>query len=95
MAQALQHLHSKGIAHMDVKPDNILTTGDSAYKLGDFGLARPLGSCEGAAQLEEGDSRYAWNLRSTALSAAVWRVQIWLSASAAVHAVTAAARAAM
>ena len=58
MAQALQHLHSRGIGHMDVKPDNILTSGDGVYKLGDFGLARPLGSCEGAAQLEEGDSRW-------------------------------------
>ena len=57
MAEALQHLHALGIAHMDVKPDNIFTTGAGAYKLGDFGLARPLGQCQEAMQLEEGDSR--------------------------------------
>ena len=59
MAQALQHLHSKGIAHMDVKPDNMFTVGEGVYKLGDFGLARPLGPCPDALQLEEGDSRCA------------------------------------
>ena len=42
MASALQHLHSKGIAHMDVKPDNIYSTEDGQFKLGDFGLATSL-----------------------------------------------------
>ena len=40
MASALQHLHSRGIAHMDVKPDNIYSTEDGQFKLGDFGLSR-------------------------------------------------------
>jgi len=56
IAEALQHLHARGIMHMDVKPDNIYTTSGGTYKLGDFGLATCRGS-SGHAQLQEGDSR--------------------------------------
>ncbi|XP_065189448.1 serine/threonine-protein kinase SBK2-like [Sycon ciliatum] len=46
IAQALQHVHSRGFTHCDVKRENIvrLADGDEAvYKLMDFGSARPLG----------------------------------------------------
>ena len=56
VGEALQHLHARGVMHMDVKPDNIYTTAAGAYKLGDFGLATTRGS-SGHAQLQEGDSR--------------------------------------
>ena len=56
VTEALQHLHARGIMHMDVKPDNIYTASGGTYKLGDFGLATCRGSC-GQAQLQEGDSR--------------------------------------
>ncbi len=59
MAEALQHLHARGIAHLDVKPDNIYTTPDGAYKLGDFGLACPRGGVTHTLSPEEGDSRCA------------------------------------
>lgn len=59
MAEALQHLHARGIAHLDVKPDNIYTTRDGAYKLGDFGLACPRGGVTHTLSPEEGDSRCA------------------------------------
>ncbi len=37
----LAELHSKGIAHRDVKPENILLTNEGVPRLADFGAARP------------------------------------------------------
>ena len=56
LSAALQHLHSSGIAHMDVKPDNIYASSEGAYKLGDFGLATSLHS-RPSLDIEEGDNR--------------------------------------
>jgi eukaryotic-like serine/threonine-protein kinase len=39
IGEALTLLHSKGILHRDLKPDNILMPSDSLIKVGDFGIA--------------------------------------------------------
>ena len=58
VASALQHIHARGMAHLDVKPDNIYTDAHSEMiKLGDFGLATPLNHQNLALEFSEGDCR--------------------------------------
>jgi serine/threonine protein kinase len=42
VADAVAYLHSKGIMHRDLNPDNIGFADDDVVKLFDFGLARSL-----------------------------------------------------
>ena len=62
MALALQHMHAKNMAHMDVKPDNIYVLDETNYKLGDFGLAASSCSSKHGSH-EEGDARYFMHAR--------------------------------
>ena len=55
---ALQHMHSRHMVHMDVKPDNIYVVGETNYKLGDLGLATS-SNCNQQCSFEEGDARCA------------------------------------
>lgn len=54
IAQALEFIHGRGVAHLDVKPENIYVR-DGTYKLGDFGRATLI---NGTLHVEEGDARY-------------------------------------
>ncbi|KAK7337421.1 hypothetical protein VNO77_17995 [Canavalia gladiata] len=54
VANALRFIHEKGIAHLDVKPDNIYVK-NGVFKLGDFGCATLL---DNSLPIEEGDARY-------------------------------------
>ncbi|KAJ7977527.1 wee1-like protein kinase [Quillaja saponaria] len=54
IAKALQFIHERGIAHLDVKPENIYVK-NGVYKLGDFGCAS---LHDNSLPIEEGDARY-------------------------------------
>jgi len=53
VAKALSHAHQAGLIHRDVKPKNILITGEGIAKLADMGLARAVSDRE-AAEAEAG-----------------------------------------
>jgi len=40
VCDGLEHAHSRGLIHRDIKPHNILVTDDGNVKLADFGIAR-------------------------------------------------------
>lgn len=41
-ARGLAHAHRRGLIHRDIKPGNIMVTGDGLVKMTDFGLARDI-----------------------------------------------------
>ncbi len=43
ICEALQYAHDTGVLHRDVKPENILMTGDGNIKIADFGIAKMVG----------------------------------------------------
>jgi len=60
--QGLQHIHSSGVIHLDLKPANIFVTGEGKLRIGDFGMATrwPRSNSTNAASgfEREGDREY-------------------------------------
>lgn len=49
LSSGLQHIHSRGVLHLDLKPANVFITSVGSLKIGDFGLASrwpPAGQAE-------------------------------------------------
>ena len=55
VAAGLHHIHSNGLVHLDIKPQNIFLTEDGTLKIGDLGMVREEGNVEDG---HEGDHVY-------------------------------------
>jgi hypothetical protein len=49
LAAALDHLHARGLVHLDVRPENVVITPDGEAKLVDFGIAQTAGTIQSQA----------------------------------------------
>lgn len=58
VCDGLAHAHEHGILHRDIKPANILLDLQSRPKIGDFGLARPVGRREAEGEMVYGTPHY-------------------------------------
>jgi len=54
VSAGLSHIHSCGFVHLDIKPANLLITGQGTIQIGDFGMAAAIGSHEDG---HEGDTK--------------------------------------
>lgn len=52
LAQAIEHVHQIGIAHRDIRPENILLDDKYTLKLADFGSTGPIAGRDGSGTLK-------------------------------------------
>jgi len=57
-AAALDHLHARGLVHLDLRPENMVVTPDGNVKLIDFGFAQTTGSMQEAIDGSSESSDY-------------------------------------
>ena len=57
IARALSHAHSRGIIHLDIKPQNIMLPKDGEVKIADFGIAQ-MEEGAGDSSADEGSIHY-------------------------------------
>jgi serine/threonine protein kinase len=43
LCQALAHIHSQGVNHLDLRPENIIISDDKSIKLVGFGIRKQIG----------------------------------------------------
>lgn len=53
LVDAVGHIHSRGVCHLDIKPENLFITEENILKIGDFGLSTliddgPVSGCYGS-----------------------------------------------
>ena len=58
ICHGLDHAHTHGILHRDIKPSNVLLDTNARPKIGDFGLARPIGRKSGDGEEIFGTPHY-------------------------------------
>jgi serine/threonine protein kinase len=51
LMQGLDYCHMNGVAHRDLKPDNLLLDGNFNLKIADFGFAAPFLGRDGSGNL--------------------------------------------
>ncbi|MFO0756104.1 MAG: serine/threonine-protein kinase [Byssovorax sp.] len=76
MVDALALLHAMGVAHRDIKPDNLFVVRGNQIKLGDFGLAKvkqSAGGCGSGMEVSRGSPPYLAPERWSGLVTADWR----------------------
>jgi len=61
--QGVKHVHSQGLIHRDLKPNNVFIDDTGAVKVGDFGLSRESSDSSGAgtAPILAGSANYGYN----------------------------------